>query len=205
MIHDIFPTKVLIKDYNMSDAWNNEMISTVKAIFSNELAKGIDYREVGDNSIPLFTEENMNLFPVLHSLKDMFINDFYELAMSFPSYEKYKDLFKLTKDGITQRLSKETGRLPFMLSNDFKSVHDHAGAIAFGVFYLESVDNEEEGGQLILRDPSFNSNKGYSMPNTFPITTKKNRMIIGPAHVWHEVTPFKGKERTSIVLNLNWE
>jgi hypothetical protein len=205
MIVDIFPTKVLIKDYNKNDDWNLELQSTIKSIFFNELSKGIDYREIGDNSIPLFTEENLKTFPILTELKEMFVNDFLQLAESFPDYEKYKDLFKLSREGIEHRLSKETGRLPFMLENDRKDLHDHTGSMAFGVFYTESVDNEKDGGQLVLRDPSFNSNKGFSVSNRYPIETKKNRMIIGPSHVWHEVTPYKGKERTSIVLNLNWD
>jgi hypothetical protein len=203
VIYDLFPTKVLIQDFEMSDKWNSDLEATINAVFASEMSTGKDFERLGDNSIPLFTIENMKNFPVLEELKLMFINGFYDLAKSFPNYEKNKELYKISKEDIEHRLLSETGRLPFMKSGDYKSVHDHESTLAFGVFYTHDVDNENDGGQLVLRDPSFNSNRSYSSPNKHFVETKKNRLVIGPGHLWHEVTPYRGRtDRTSIVLNL---
>lgn len=187
----------------MTDDWNTALESTIQAVFVSEMAKGIDFAQLGDNSIPLFTEENMKQFPILAELKNMFIDSFYQLAKSFPDYDKNKMLYKLSMEDIQHRLAAETGRLPFMKTGDYKGIHDHEATLAWGVFYTHDVDNDTDGGQIVLRDPSFNSNRAYSVPGKYPIDTKKNRLIVGPGHLWHEVTPYKGKaNRTAIVLNL---
>ena len=203
MIKEIFPTKILIEDYDKSQQWSDELKSILKTIFANEEAQGRKFDDITENSLPLFTSENEQTFPILTEVKQMFIDGFYNLAKSFDDYNEQAGPCKLTLDDITNKVSKETGRLPFMRNGDFKSVHNHLGAQAFGIFYVEDVDNEGEGGELVLRDPSFNSTMGFATENRYKIDTKRNRLIIAPAHVWHEVTPYLGEERTAIVLNLN--
>ena len=203
MIQEIFPTKILVKDIDKSEEWTEEVKAFVKAIFSQEQAKGKDYAAVTDDSLPLFTKDNEEAFPVLTEIRKMFIDGFYELAVASETYEQYKDLCQISYEDIEKKISKETGRLPFMKNGQYKRIHNHLGAQAFGILYLDDINNEDEGGELVLRDPSFNSNMGFVGSAEKTIETKRNRLIIAPAHVWHEVTQFTGSERTAIVINLN--
>jgi Rps23 Pro-64 3,4-dihydroxylase Tpa1-like proline 4-hydroxylase len=203
MIHELFPTKILVKDFDRSKEWTDEVKSIVKAIFSREEAKGKDFVSITDDSLPLFTEENEQSFPVLTEIKQMFIDGFYELATDSTEYNKHVNICQLSLEDIKRKVSKETGRLPFMKTGQHKRVHNHLGSQAFGILYLDDINNNEEGGELVLRDPSFNSNMGFVGKDKETIQTRRNRLIIAPAHVWHEVTQFTGDERTAIVINLN--
>ena len=205
MIKEIFPTKILVKDFDKSQDWTDELKSIVLAVFAEEETKGKDFYEIANDSLPLFTDENMEKFPILKEVREYFIEGFYELASSFDNYEEHSRLFDLTPEGIRKKVSKELGRLPFMKGGDFKEVHNHIGAHAFGIFYLEDVANDSEGGQLVLRDPSFNSNLGFAGSQRYKVETKRNRLVVAPAHVWHEVTQFDGEQRTAIVINLNYK
>ena len=198
MITSIFPNKVLIKDFDLSDDWNNNITALVKAVFAKELAEKGNYTDAGNDSIPVFTEENMKSCPELAELRQMFVDGFYELASSY-------SINRLTKEITEQRVQAELGRLPFMKKNDFKRIHNHNSTIeAFGIFYLTDVDNDKEGGELILHDPSFSGTLNFHEERTLQIQTKKHRMVICPNHIWHEVSRYTGeKERITIVLNLN--
>ena len=198
MITSIFPNKVLIKDFDLSDEWNNNVTTMVKAVFAGVLAEKGKYAVAGNDSVPVFTEENMKMCPELSQLRQLFIDGFYELASSYTTN-------KLTKDDVDQRVRKELGRLPFMKKNDFKQVHNHDSMVdAFGIFYLTDLDNETDGGELILHDPSFSGVFNFHEQRTLEIGTKKHRMIICPNHIWHEVRMYQGeKERITVVLNLN--
>jgi len=202
-IKEIFPTKILVEDIERSDDWTNELKSIVWSVFAEEQAKGRTFAEIANDSLPLLTEENIEKFPILNEVREIFVKGFHSLASSFDNYEEHSKHFGLTEEGIRSKVSKETGRLPFMKKGDFKEVHHHLGVQAFGILYLDDVQNEKEGGELVLRDPSFNSNLGYAVPQRHKIGTKKNRLVVAPAHVWHEVTEFTGEERTAIVINLN--
>lgn len=198
MITSIFPNNILVKDYELGDEWNNNVTSIVKAVFQQELAVKGNYAEAGNDSVPVFTEENMKMCSELAELREMFTDCFYELASSYTTN-------KLTRDDIAKRLRVELGRLPFMKKNDFKRIHNHDSLVdAFGIFYLTDIDNEHDGGELVLHDPSFSGVFNFHEKRTMEIATKKHRMVICPNHIWHEVTRYNGeKERITIVLNLN--
>ena len=135
--------------------------------------------------MPLFTEENFSVFPILKELKQLFADGFYKLAESDPNNT-------LTKESIELMMDNHSGRLPIMKTNDYKGIHSHPGATAYGIFYLTDVDNDKDGGKLVLRDPSFHINPGFRRKMTYEIETKCCRLIIAPAHIWHEVTPYYG-------------
>lgn len=198
MIHQLFPVNILIKDYDFGDDWNKEMDSIVHAAFTEHMASNeLSYIKTGDNELPLFTEENLKIFPILNNLRQLFVDGFYELAQSFSNNE-------ITKEYVEQQVHRNTGRLPFMKTGDFKHIHNHLKASAFAVFYLTGVDNDKDGGQLILRDPAFHSNFGFHSPTEYRVETKRNRLIVVPSYVWHEVTPYLGNEtRTTVVMNLD--
>jgi hypothetical protein len=198
MLHDLFAVKVLIKDFSFSDEWNIDMENTVRAIFQNYMGvTNKPYTEISDNEIPLFTKENIESFPVLQDLRNIFVDGFYELANSYENNH-------LTKNEIEQKVYENIGKLPFVKSGESKSLHNHTKASAFAVFYLSEIDNDKDGGTLILRDPAFHSNYGFHPTSTFNVNTKKNRLVVVPAYVWHEVSPYVGKdERIAVVMNLD--
>lgn len=198
MIKTAFPVNVLIKDYDDLGNFSDNLTTAVQTIFQNLIAeKELSRDDVTNQEYPVFTEQNLSIFPELKQLQEMFVDGFFELANSFEENA-------LTREIISNMVSINAGRLPLMKKGDYKRVHAHKGAIAFAVFYLTDVDNEKHGGQLVLKDPSFPNNYGFHPPEDFVIDTKKNRLIVAPAYVWHEVTPYTGdKDRLTIVVNLH--
>ncbi len=200
MIKTVFPVNVLIKDFEKSESFSSELSACVQAIFQSQLIeKGLTRNEVGDNEFPVFTSENLEKFPILKELRGIFIDGFFELANSFEENV-------LTKDIIAKMVSTNVGKLPLMQKGDYQRLHTHTSSIAFGIFYLTNVDNDKFGGKLMLKDPSFHANSSFHPPEDYEIETRKNRLVIAPAYVWHEVTPYNGDDdRITIVINLHWD
>jgi len=200
MIKTVFPVNVLIKDFEKQESFSSELSSCVQAIFQSQLIeKGLTRNEVGDNEFPVFTKENLEKFPVLKELQSIFVDGFFELANSFEENV-------LTKEMIAKMVSTNVGKLPLMKKGDYQRLHTHTSSIAFGIFYLTDVDNDRHGGKLILKDPSFHGNSSFHPPEDYEIETRKNRLIVAPSYVWHEVTPYSGDEdRITIVINLHWD
>lgn len=198
MIKTVFPVNVLIKDHAMPDEFADELSSAVQAVFQSlMIEKGLSRDTISNEEFPVFTEDNFAAFPVLKQLQEIFINGFYELASS---YEENT----LTRDMISKMVSSNVGKLPLMKKGDYKRIHGHTNTVAFAVFYLTDVDNKRHGGELILKDPSFHSNCSFHPPEDYAIKTRKNRLVVAPAYVWHEVTPYNGDEdRITVVVNLH--
>lgn len=199
LIKNIFPINIFIQDSVLNESELKDLTSTVEAIFSKyKVENGTDYTSTVNNEIPFFTSENISSFPILGKLREKFIDGFYKLSNSFESNT-------LTKQMIEQMVCKNSGKLPLMKKGDYKRTHNHYGASAFAVFYLSDVNNDKHGGKLILKDPSFHSNLNFHPPEEYEIETKKNRLIISPGYVWHEVSPYLGEEdRLTIVINLDF-
>lgn len=198
MIKTIFPVNILVKDYDLPEQFTQELSSVIQSIFQSlMLEKGLSRKEIGDNEFPIFTEENMAAFPVLKQLREMFIDSFYELA---DSYEENI----LSRDLISRMVEKNVGKLPVMQKGEYKRLHNHFNTSAFAIFYLTDVDNDQHGGKLVLKDPAFHSNAGFHPPPDYEVETRKNRMVVAPAYIWHEVTPYTGDEdRVTVVINLH--
>lgn len=197
MIKSLFPNNILIKDHDLSDEWNSNVMSITKAIFTNELAKTKNYEAAGNDSVELFTEDNFKICPELIQLQEIFIDGFYELACSYSNNT-------LTKKIITEKVKKYFGRIPFMKHGDYKIIHKHDIASAVGIFYLNDVDNIKYGGDLILHDPGFHGAHNFHEKCTYSVNTKKHRLVICPAYIWHEVRLYTGNdERMAIVVNLD--
>jgi len=198
MIKTVFPVNVLIKDHDMTPEFTGELSAAVQAIFQQLMVeRGLTRDDVSNEEFPVFTEENFKAFPVLKDLQELFIDGFYELANSFEENT-------LTREMVAKMVSANVGKLPLMKKGDYKRIHGHTNAIAFAVFYLTDVDNDKHGGKLILKDPSFHSNFSFHPPEDFEIETRKNRLVIAPGYVWHEVTPYTGDEdRVTVVINLH--
>jgi len=197
MITSIFPTNILVKDFDMQDSWTQEITDIAKAVFANDLAKKGVESATGDNRVVFFTEENLSTFSGIVELRQMFADSFFELASSYPNN-------KLTKDILKDRITQNSGYLNFMKNGEYQSVHTHDPEVfAFGIFYLTDIDNQQFGGELVLHNPSFSGARHFNHGHAHNIPTKKNRMVICPNTVWHEVTPYSGEtDRMAIVVNL---
>lgn len=197
---DLFPTKVLIKDTALTDEQLSELDVAIQAIFASYQAITGSHVESGEETIPLFTEENIKTFPALQTLKDVFIDGYIELGAA----NSDKEVTEETRRKISELVDNHAGRIPLMRSGEYKQVHCHPGAFAFAVFYLTDVDNEKDGGYLVLRDPTFNTAALFTGEKKHLVETKAGRLVVGPAHLWHEVTPYEGDEdRVTVVSNLN--
>ena len=194
---ELLPTKVLVRDLHWSDRYLDKLQVAIETILKHyELQLENDHRVIGEDSIELFTEENIKLFPELGELKEQFIDGFYDLACAY-------DTNTWTRSAIARMVANHTGRLPIMKPGEYKLSHSHPGASAFGIFYLTTVDNKKEGGTLLLQDPSFSNNLGFRDKPKQKIETKRGRLVCAPANVWHEVTTYEGTEdRIAVVVNL---
>jgi hypothetical protein len=198
MIKELFATHVLIKDLDITDAESAELLAITNSVIEKHKAENeLTLKEAGENHLPFFTQENIDAFPLLNKIKQYFIDGFYELAQSYPEN-------KFTKELIEQFVNSYTGRLPIMTKDEFKMPHNHTGASAFGILYLSDIDNDKDGGKLVLHDPSWSNNIGFKHNANFSVETKKHRLVIAPANVWHSVTSYTGDEnRVAIVFNLD--
>ena len=80
MIHSIFPTNILVEDIDFSDEEISELTVAINAIFKSHEAITGSHVISGEDSMPLFTDENVNVFPILKKLKKLFADGFYKLA-----------------------------------------------------------------------------------------------------------------------------
>jgi hypothetical protein len=199
MIQSIFPVNILVKDYEKSADWDATVSAFIRMHFTKAVEQKGSYIAAGDEDIDVFTEENMTAVPELRELFNMFIDGFYELSKASNSNET-----PLTREVIAEKICKDLGRLPLMKNGNYKNLHTHNEAAAYAIFYLSDVDNKKDGGQLVLHDPSFNTLRYFTNQKTMGIETKKNRLIVAPTHVWHEVTRYTGiDERITVVVNLH--
>lgn len=199
MIQTIFPTNIFIKDYEFSEDWNVSLSAFIKAHFTNAMVTSGNYDITSDEIYGVFTEENLKASKELRDLRELFVDGFYQLSQSFKTNKETP----LNREQVSEGLQKTFGRLPFMKKGDVKRLHTHSDADAFGIFYLNDIDNEKDGGQLVLHDPSFNSLLFFRENRTMQISTKKHRLIIAPSSVWHEVYQYLGEEeRITVVVNL---
>lgn len=196
MIETIFPIRMLVNELEMTEKEEASLYATSQAIFTNHLSrKGLGFVDAGNvASIPIFTEENLQSYPEIKKLYEFFAKSFHSLANEYSP---------TTMDEIYASMGETTGRLPFMRKGDYKQVHNHSGTSLVAVYYMGDVDNEKEGGKLVLHDPSFNNTMRTKPKPTHEIETKKNRIVVIPGYIWHEVTPYFGEDvRSAVVMNI---
>lgn len=200
MIETIFPVQMFHAKMPMSDEESSSLNATCQAIFRNHTAmKGISFQEAGDDGvhIPVFTDDNIKAYKEIRKLHDYFAKSFHQLAQEYDN--------RITFEEVLECMEETTGRLPFMRKGDYKGLHCHSGASLVAVFYLDDVDNDKDGGKLILHDPAFNQIIRTKPKRKMEMDTEKHCIIIVPAHVWHEVTPYNGDEdRLAVVMNISF-
>jgi hypothetical protein len=196
MIETVFPIKILIDELQMSEEEEASLYSISQAIFMDHLSKkGLGFVDAGNvASIPIFTKENLERYPEIKKLHEFFAKGFYQIANEYSPTEI---------EEIYSSMGETTGRLPFMKKGDYKQLHNHSGTSLVAVYYMGDVDNAKEGGKLVLHDPSFNNTVRTKPKPTYEIETKKNRIVIMPGYIWHEVTPYSGEDiRLAVVMNI---
>lgn len=198
-IQKLFAVHVLIKEIDFTEEENKELADIVNSMilfYKTKTNKSL--HQITDNSIPLLTEENMKKFQILKKVRDVFLDGFMELAESYENNQYTREIIEMMMDS-------QTGRLPIMKTGEYKESHTHDGACAFAILYLDDVNNEKYGGQLKLYDPGGSNINGFKNKQIIPVDTKKNRLVIAPANVWHSVSQYSGKEdRLAIVFNLDY-
>lgn len=195
----IHPTHILIKDnLPFTDEEMDELRVCAHATWTHHYEHGIGEPgyHVNSDPFPLFTEENIKIFPVLDKVREEFKKGFLELAQSYEGNT-------LTKEQIDEMIANQHGQMPVMKEGDYIALHTHPGSLAYGLFYLDDVDNDAEGGILQLWDPSFHTNPGMRNPQIYEVDTRARRMVIVPTYIWHNVTQYFGNERVTVVCNLS--
>lgn len=84
--------------------------------------------------------------------------------------------------------------------------HNHSGAHLSAVFYLFN-DSPDAGGELVMFDPRANANRAYKADWTeyfspIKLKTPSYTFAVFPSFVYHQTTPFKGKLRLAIPVDL---
>mgnify|MGYP000415585683 CR=1 FL=1 len=176
---------------------NYNVVKFSFAAFMQGACTDIDFKTDTRLTIPLFTDDNIKNYNEIKNLHDFFAKSFLKLANEYDE--------SITHAEILERMEQTTGRLPFMRNGDYKGLHCHSGASMVAVYYLDCVDNDKDGGKLIFHDPAFNQVIKTRPKSKMSIETEKNTIIIVPAHVWHEVTPYYGEEdRLAVVMNISF-
>jgi hypothetical protein len=84
--------------------------------------------------------------------------------------------------------------------------HNHSGSHLSAVFYLLSEDNHL-GGSLVINDPRFNANRGYTpdFKKWFEkemFNPKTGDILIFPSFTYHSVDTYYGKLRLAMPVDL---
>lgn len=205
MIREIFPTAIVINDVDLSEEKISDLKVAVNAIFLHNygitreqayIDGSVNERGNYSDTIPVFNEENLSVFPVLKELREIIIDGFYELA-------QYYENNNLSREDIAALIATNHSQLPIMRQTQSMTAHTHPGTVASALFYLVDIDNEKDGGQLVLRDPSWHTTAGFRNSLDYEVETKTGRLVVFPTHIWHEVKNYLGdKDRISIVTNL---
>jgi len=197
MIETIFPTKIFRSKIDFTDDENESLKAFCQALMMQYMAENkISFREAGElENVPVFSDFNLKTYPFMTRLYNFFAVSFLELLQEYEPSAELEEVYDAMQ--VTM------GKMPFMKRGDYKQIHCHRGNALVAVFYLDSVDNDMHGGKLILHDPSFNNTVRARTNPQHEIQTEKNSIVIIPAHVWHEVTPYFGNdERLTITMDI---
>ena len=174
MIQNCYESSIWIKQFVNSDNFNQDVLNTTKAIAATVP------EPVADHNVDLWQTDNML------TIRSFFMEGFKELCKAYDETSSF-DINSMNM-------------INPMKFGDFKSCHTHDVIDAFGVYYL---NDSEEGGKLRLYDPRFLNKKSFIKEAYIEIEPKTGLMIVAPYYIWHEVTPYLGKEtRYSLVCNM---
>ncbi len=83
--------------------------------------------------------------------------------------------------------------------------HNHSGSTLSAVFYL--LNDDENSGKIVFFDPRINANRGYKgkflkLFDPVILEAKQSSFIVFPSFLYHQVTPFYGKIRLALPVDL---
>ena len=142
--------------------------------------------------------------------ENLFDDDYYNNFKNnivIPSFEKYlqKNIGINLKDKKYKLRAWLTG---YGVSYSMPK-HNHSGSHFSAVFYLLSED-KHLGGSLVINDPRFNANRGYT-PDFKPwfdkeiFSPKTGDILIFPSFTYHSVDTYYGKLRLAMPIDLTFD
>ena len=185
-----FPIYINEIDWDLPDWWYDNLLEA-----GFELTDDIPTDK--ENFVFAFSDENIENYPVLHELKRMFSIAIRDLAAKYGNS-------RVKPDDIDSRLAESESEFP---SRDHKAYpvsvpHFHPLVSCTGLFYIDAGD-ENQGGNLMLFDPSNNQMVEFVSPEVEYIEPKRGKMVIFPGHMRHSVTQYTGSAlRRMVVLDL---
>lgn len=207
MIRELFPTRILQRDLNISDKDDQELCSFISALHIDITSRSGDF-DVACEALHLFSDENKKQCPELQIVQDAFVQGFKDLLDANeldPVLHSYDSVKSRIEPVLADGQGRPWSKLPFMRaeSKEFKTSHIHEQCCVWGIFYLQDVDHKKHGGQLYLEDPKFLTQCHYNGERVINIEAKRHRLVIVPNYVRHGVTPYNGPDdRLSIVVSL---
>lgn len=193
MLTDIFTSQIYI---NQTDHDLDNTVSYLKSLHAQRKTEYEDHIIASETELFLFSPDHLQACPDLKYIINAFIDAFDEIDI--PSYTVRSALLE----------NKALVKLSFMRRGEHKDIHIHTGAAAWGVFYLNDVDHNNDGGNLRLYHPGrFNdlllNNKNPSTLPTYSVKIKKGKIIAAPNYIWHGVDRYVGEEdRMAIVVTI---
>jgi hypothetical protein len=208
MILTPFSSKILVKDCDVTDEWTDSLVLTLQFLLSQKDQYCMLNQSLTDGGISklyqhdsqksdkpyIIHEQTAKEFLVIKQLRDIFIDGFCELNKAYDN--------QFSEESLREIYIQDSGNYAVIKNGQRVGLHNHP-SIAFAIFYLTDVDNDSDGGELILHDPSFHRNNHFHPKQEIRVQTKKNRLVVGPADIWHEVTLYHGTaDRMCAVIDL---
>ena len=189
-IRTAFPIYINEIDWDQPDWWYDNLLEA-----GFELTDDIPADK--ENFVFAFSDENIKKYPVLRDLKRMFSVAIKDLVAKY-------DNNRVKPGDIDKRLAESEPEFP---SREHKNYpvpvpHFHPLVSCIGLFYIDGGD-DDEGGDLVLLDPSNNQLAEFVSPEVEYIKPKRGKMVIFPAIIRHGVTRYTGNtNRRVIVLDI---
>jgi len=213
-IHDIYPTKVLIKQLDISSEALDNIRSYLLAQYYDLYAQhghklsSADWVGIGGVDKPMLDNEYVHeACPEIKVLGEMLKQEGLNLAHA--NSVNYSDHVLTNKYGEDVGPEKfkieceiESANINITETNDRMHMHTHYGDDAFGVLYFTDVA-EEDGGKLVLHDPRWQRNYYFAGNKKFRVRPQRGTLVVAPNFLWHEIEDYFGEDdRMSLFFNI---
>jgi hypothetical protein len=191
---EIFKTAVVAKQFTHLPEDFNKVLAGLMMARLHELDESPGtkegYQKAGNVDAGIFDTSNHDYIKML---ENMFNESFKELFNHFHP-EDNRDISDCIRN---------CSRITVMREGDFKRLHTHSGTDAYGIYYVDVGDANEDNGVLELEDPKMLQKLAFTEAPVVKITPQDSMMVVAPSYIRHRVTPYSGhKERIAIVCNL---
>lgn len=174
MIYDVFPTKVYIEKLQFTDEESEAIANLCNVI--NEV----------DKDKALFTQHNLEYYPLLREVYDFFVKSFHEFLLEYDDDTTYENIYDM--------MLYKTGKISYLKDAEFKSINVSTNADLIALFFLSDKN-------LILHDPSFKRIPILSDDREYLVEGEKNTIVVIPANVWHEIRTYDSEDN-GVILSM---